>query len=537
MYKVLIVDDEMIVRHAVKSLIRWEGSRFEYAGSAASGVSALEMVNRTQPDIIITDIKMSEMDGLELIKQLTSARYAGEVLVLSNYNDFELVREALKCGAHDYMLKLTLKTDEFMSTLEEMALKLDGKRSGDRAPQGNEDTGKASEQAVIQWLKQAHEEMGEQNNSLGRAEVARWFTGEHRGQAFVFDIQAYQQELVQPQATTEYIEALQKIAEGLFPAQSKWWVASLPPNRYSLLAALPKQQEGEQPPAAEELAKRIKALFKSYYNMEIGIVYGSRASTYDELMKQIKLNREADDLSFYMKYRAECIFNAYLKEPIHNDEDFKGLEIQVKDSFHHVAGTDLDLWLESGLSLIQSAADLQTKPSTLKRAIIGGVWGLVNSKIMSSETSWNESAWIRKIELADTDSALMLLLQDLYDEVVTRVGKNPGDQLHLREEIRQAITYLKKHYAQRVVISDIAAHVGFSEPYLCQVFKAETGVSLLTYLNEIRMNKAHEMLSTGNYLIKQVSMEVGIPDPFYFNRLFRKRYGVAPKTIKKNQPS
>ncbi|MNR21063.1 HTH-type transcriptional activator Btr [compost metagenome] len=81
----------------------------------------------------------------------------------------------------------------------------------------------------------------------------------------------------------------------------------------------------------------------------------------------------------------------------------------------------------------------------------------------------------------------------------------------------------------------MAAHVGFSEPYLCQVFKAETGSSILTRLNEIRMMRAYEMLSSGNYLIKQVAMEVGIPDPFYFNRLFKKKFGVAPKTVKNIQ--
>ncbi|QMV42532.1 response regulator [Cohnella cholangitidis] len=137
MVKVVIVDDEMIVRHAVKTLIRWDESRFEYVGAAANGASALELVRETGADIVITDIKMPEMDGLELIKRLTAEGFDGEVLVLSNYNDFELVREALKCGAHDYMLKLTLKTESFMQTLEDMAGKLDGETRAGASPDGN----------------------------------------------------------------------------------------------------------------------------------------------------------------------------------------------------------------------------------------------------------------------------------------------------------------------------------------------------------------------------------------------------------------
>jgi YesN/AraC family two-component response regulator len=87
------------------------------------------MVREQHPDIVITDIKMPEMDGIELIKHLVASGFDGEILVLSNFNDFELVREALKCGAHDYMLKLTLKSENFMQTLNEIASKLDEKNA------------------------------------------------------------------------------------------------------------------------------------------------------------------------------------------------------------------------------------------------------------------------------------------------------------------------------------------------------------------------------------------------------------------------
>lgn len=535
MYKVLIVDDEMIVRHAVRTLIRWENSRFEYVGSAANGVVALEMVQKMQPDIIITDIKMSEMDGLELIKQLVRSHFDGEVLVLSNYNDFDLVREALKCGAHDYMLKLTLKTDEFMSTLEEMAVKLDGKRTNSKTQnlkEASEET-KTNTDIICEWLEQVDSNISPTDKLVGREVVMKWFTGNSAICNFAFSIQVLKDSL-HSEAATEYRETLNKIAEGLFPVNHGLYIVTTDPARFLLLVISPDPLSSEGLPIAEEMAKRIKGLSKIYYNVEVTVTYGNPATTYESLIEQIRLNKEANYLSFYFNHQENCIFNECMKGYNEEDNDFRKLENQLRESLRHANGTEIDLWFENAFKLVQASADYYIKPTSLKRDIIGMVWGLANSKIFSIEESWNESEWISKIEAADTDSKLTMIVQNLYERIINIVGKNT-DQKYIREEIRLAIAYLEKHYSTRVSVSDIAAHVGFSEPYLCQVFKTETGYSILSYLNEIRMTKAYEMLSSGNYLIKQVALEIGIPDPFYFNRLFKKRYGVAPKSIKKNQ--
>jgi len=531
MYKVLIVDDEMIVRHAVKTLIQWEEGRFEYAGSASSGSVALDMVERMSPDIIITDIKMSEMDGIELIKRLMQTDFDGEVLVLSNYNDFDLVREALRCGAHDYMLKLTLRTEGFMAALEEMALKLDVKRHQNQAKQFSETMEQPAPEAVCEWLKQIDSGMINNDGSEGRERMLELFANRPNLQVYVFCVHV-SRDCVRSQTVSEYKGTLYQIAEGLFPANHGLYVVSTDSNRYLLLTAVSGQSSSDSPSHTAELAQRMKGLSKIYYNMEVTVLYGRPAAGYEAVIEQIILNKQADYLTFYVKYMDNGIFNESIMEHSEDEAGFKVLESRLRDSLRHAQGIEIDLWLESALVLIQASADFCVQPNSLKRTLIGGVWGIAGSKVFSRGESWNESRWIKKIESADTDTSLLLTVQEMCEEILTVVGKNTG-QKYMREEVRLSIAYLEKHYSERVLISDVAAHVGFSEPYLCQVFKAETGSSILTRLNEIRMAKAYEMLASGNYLIKQVALEIGIPDPFYFNRLFKKRYGMAPKTVKK----
>ena len=105
MHRVLIVDDDMIVRMYLRDIIRWESYGFTVIGLARDGEEALEIVHREQPDVILTDISMPRMNGIELIAHLRRENYDGVIDVLSCHDDFELVKSAMQRGADDYLLK------------------------------------------------------------------------------------------------------------------------------------------------------------------------------------------------------------------------------------------------------------------------------------------------------------------------------------------------------------------------------------------------------------------------------------------------
>ncbi len=124
-YKVLIVDDEVLVRVGLKSTIDWNSIGFTVIGEAPNGEKAYEMYKLYNPDVIITDIKMPKKDGLWLTEEVRKEDSLTQILVLTCYDDFTNVRQALKCGANNYILKSEVEDEELISTMLEVKRNLD----------------------------------------------------------------------------------------------------------------------------------------------------------------------------------------------------------------------------------------------------------------------------------------------------------------------------------------------------------------------------------------------------------------------------
>lgn len=120
MWKVLLVEDEVFVRESVREIIAWEELGFTVCGEAGNGIEALDLIRRDAPDLVITDIIMPEMDGVELLKQARSEGYDSRFVMLTCMSDFEFVRQAMEFGASNYILKLSMSVNSLRDTLKKI---------------------------------------------------------------------------------------------------------------------------------------------------------------------------------------------------------------------------------------------------------------------------------------------------------------------------------------------------------------------------------------------------------------------------------
>ena len=134
MKTILIAEDEMLVRVGIKATVDWEKYGYQVIGEASNGREALEKIEELRPDILLTDIKMPEMDGIQLLREIRDRELPTESIILSCYDEFELAQEAIRCGASDYILKLTLTREKLLEALTRVSQKLETSRANVPAP-------------------------------------------------------------------------------------------------------------------------------------------------------------------------------------------------------------------------------------------------------------------------------------------------------------------------------------------------------------------------------------------------------------------
>lgn len=120
MWKVLLVEDEVFVRESVREIIAWEELGFTVCGEAGNGAEALEMIRQNAPDLVISDIVMPEMDGVELLRRTREEGYDSRFVMLTCMSDFENVRQAMEYGASNYILKLSMSVNSLRDTLRKI---------------------------------------------------------------------------------------------------------------------------------------------------------------------------------------------------------------------------------------------------------------------------------------------------------------------------------------------------------------------------------------------------------------------------------
>jgi len=120
LWKVMIVEDEVFVRESVKELIRWEEMNFTLVAEAGDGLEALELMKKEPPDLVITDIMMPGMDGVELLKEARRAGMTSKFVMLTCIGDFEHMRQAMEYGASNYILKLSMSVNDLRETLSKI---------------------------------------------------------------------------------------------------------------------------------------------------------------------------------------------------------------------------------------------------------------------------------------------------------------------------------------------------------------------------------------------------------------------------------
>lgn len=515
-YKVLLVDDEPIIKVAFRKIIPWEEHGCQIVGTASNGLEALRLLEDMPADIVITDLKMPQMDGIQLIKALREKGFDGVILVLSNYTDFELVREALVAGAMDYMLKVNIDGAGLIQQLGRAVEALGKRRETKR-----------QEQFVAEYSQVLRERAlkGYLQSGKGAPEEAlRDAFSAARG-PYLLCMAVFLPAARQEGMHTPSLSRAEDILRAIFEDVSGTAIMTLEDG--AVLCVCPERSLQAKGVRIADKHAQILRQIAMYYNLPVLVLQPGAVQDMEGILSQYKACRAASDISFYRVpagvQNPSAIRFSSLSGAVQPGE------MAVRLAGLHHAGQEekiaaqVDAFLEECGTLYANPKEVRLFWMQVAQAITAA-----SAAGMKPDNTPSRTAWL---ECAHEGQLRRMILDFLADALPATL---PPAFAGCKEEVRRALAFVHAHYRERITLEDIAHAASLDRSYLCRLFKRETGFNLFQYVNHLRMEAAAVQIQGGGQTVKEVAASVGVDDPFYFTRLFKKHFGVNPTEYRKD---
>jgi two-component system response regulator YesN len=536
----LIVDDELEIRAGLRANFPWGDYGIEEALTADDGDTALALARERNPDLILTDIRMKRMSGLELIETRSRERPEGwKSIVISGYDDFDVVRQAMKLGAADYILK-PINTSELGEILKRVLDQLRKERM-DREHQllmnshVRNAIPKMRDEAMRELVELPYDPYRETRIAHRlRTLQMDWLMSVKLAVLLieVDDLKSIgnrggsrqEKELILfgiGNVVKQTLEEDCSCRSVLFPDSNHRWAAVL-----------------ECPDANRlESYKELGALFIRRINQFVKVnVSIALCSSFGDASRLHVLYTETEDI---LEQKAVYGGNRLLSSlGWESEAERANPSIQrpeeVLDLIRYGTDEDIRSAMDRFVEMVRSWGPLQIRD--IQQRIFEWLLDLFKR---AAALGWTDRSWERnpmtiweRLEQYDTleslrDQAEQFLL-GMASEFRNH-SSSPG------QIIREADKYIRQHYAESLTLPSVAAEVHVTPVWLSKLFKKEMHKTFLEYLTDIRMDKAKEMLADVQYKIYEVSSCVGYKDPVHFTKLFKKQMGCTPKEYRKLQ--
>jgi two-component system response regulator YesN len=536
MVKVMIVDDEAIVRIGLKSMIDWENHGFQLVGEANDGQKALDLFRKSKPDLVITDLKMPVMDGLELIRRLNELNAKCRVVVLSSYDDYALVREAMKLGAVDYLLKLEMEPDQLLEVLASFKEEILQERA-ERRQQAQIDE---EIQTNISTLRRVfleeilcNEKLCGEKLQQGLARLGICLDPD-QVYCLVFRIgNAYRLDNMGADQAKSTVNAIMSICEEVTGDDYWGYCFQIKEDEFVLL--LSPKKPSARIEGVITACQRLLTILEQYLGLKAVIGIGDVAISYDGIRTAYRQANEAIQYRFF-KENDQIILWKRVEHLPPPRETYSVLQYRdrIEQTFLQAQVEELCSVFDAIINDFKELHLSQEACSHGALELLSMLCEIIDRKGLSPEEVLTSSyqtyrELLHMVNLSQVLGWLSELKKDLALFIQGEEGNN------YPRVIGEAKRYIREHYAEEVTLAEVAAVVGLTPSYFSTVFKEHTGMSYSEYLTWVRLERAKELLKETHYHVYEIGQMVGYTNQYYFNRLFKKITGLTPLDYRKQK--
>ena len=527
MYQVMVVDDEPIVRLAIKSLVDWENHGFIVEFEAANGKQALRLLEEhPEIDIVITDINMPVMDGLTLIAEAQKTGAAEGIIVLSAYNDYKLVRQAFKLGVKDYILKTEINGENVLALLRSVAAELEENRNQSKKAAYPESyqTRYMKEKTLRDSMYTTGSELVEQIRQTGIR------LRENNIVLCFLWIDDYQTVCGRygDNSLKSFMDTVVNAVDQVLAANRLGEVILISPEEYVLLLSFPEFSQLRMREKILEILGQIKHSLVNYLNIDFSAGVSKARDGYPSIPGLLKEAESNARLRFiFGKGRiifpedAAGIGEVPAKGFFRNPNDFLNAlkemnsERAIRElktllaAMNSAKTVKMEKGLAYSMELILILANfLNEKGDDLFELL--GTEEDIYRKIAGFETQSERNEWFEK-----TTCEILEYLREKKDYKGNRA-------------VARAQEFVRHYYQQDLTLKMAADYAGLSESHFSYMFTKITGTCFIDYLTHVRIQKAKELLANTNLKIYEIGLAVGYNSIEHFSRVFKKSTGFSP---------
>lgn len=535
MLRTFLVEDEFVVRENIKKMVPWEQYGYELVGEAPDGEVALPMIRKSQPDLLITDIKMPFMDGLTLSKMVRKDFPYMKIVILSGYDDFNYAKQAISIGVEDYLLKPITK-NAFLERLTEIRNHFEQEKEQreyyEKFRREIQEYEKNSSRDFFEALISGGMDVGElykRADRLGLDIAAETYN------ILLFTTEAGRR---RPGETEAYSEGEARKHEKIEMFFSGNPYAMLFRNAAFSYGVLVKELRSEPSANTEKCVKfiretlgegsdwflavgqpveRLSSIKQSYHAASRAF---SRRFLYDDPVlyyEELKQEENRKDNSRYLKKIDINALNPAVLQRFLGSGLLDETEDFVKDYFHAI-----------GHEAMESVVFRNYVILNIRFSVLGFL------KKLGCE--------IEELEVQDTEEMMeersrsLDLAAKYAEEIIKKAlvlrDENSGSKN--KSILNSAIEYINTHYMDETLSLNTAAQVAnISANHFSALFSQNMGQTFIEYLTSLRMLHAREMLRCTGKRSSEIAAEVGYKDAHYFSYLFKKTQGMTPSEYRK----
>ncbi len=534
--KVFLVEDEMVIRRGIKNSIDWEKEGYIFCGEASDGELAYPMIIKEKPDILITDIRMPFMDGLELCKLVKKELPNIKILILSGYDEFDYAKEAIRLGVTEYLLK-PISSGKLLEALNGVSESIRReKEDKDLVRKYMEEMRENTEHEKQKFFEQMIAGNLSMADALetGKKYEMNLSAGMYNLLLFRFTLGEENRKSGELLGEAEYaIEKLTERLEYVFEFQRgvEGWAF--------LLMADNEEQMSER---VKELSKDLEEIMKNYSTIAYFGGIGQPVARLRELEESFREAERALAARFTMELNQ--IISVEDIRMAQNVDTLDDIEIT---SFGEIEKTRtmLEKFLNNGAEdeidefvdvYINELPEENLKSVLMRQYIIMDAYIVMMSfceKIegiegeMQAQSEELKNSMKTSQTLEEIKNYIRMLLKKIIGVRDTISGRRYSDIIEIaKDQIR------KTYMSDEISLNTIAAEVGMSPSYFSSIFSKEMGKTFVEYLTEIRMDRAKELLMCSSMKTSEIGYEVGYKDPHYFSYIFKKTQNCTPKEFR-----